>query len=128
LRRHPSPQLPRTSSMRISIHTPTDAHARDDEETTKITKKLDASLLYSLLFHAAFGAVHELAHLCAAWACGRLVVAAYDPLNIARALLGRHVLVATHAVGEDEVRLWSTFCIEPYFSDNISPFSILLCR
>ena len=86
--------------MKISIHTP--SLTTDDERKGR---KSDASIVWALFFHAAFGALHELTHLCAAWMCGRLIPADDDDgaaglVNIWRALFGRHVLVATTAGGE----------------------------
>ena len=112
--------------MKISIHTPSTLTTDDERKV----RKSDASIVWALLFHAAFGALHELAHLCAAWMCGRLIPAddddaAADLVNIGRALFGRHVLVATTAgeeVSENAVKPENT----SMHQQNISVFFVRL--
>ena len=108
--------------MKISLVAPT-RDWREGEEVERRNKKIgenrkkcrepttDSSILWALLFHAAFGAVHELAHLCAAWMCGRLIGVNDDHYgdyfcvrNVVRALFGRHVQVAPRQPGGEEVK------------------------
>ena len=73
----------------------------------KKRRRPDVSLGWAIACYAAFGALHEVSHLAAAWAVGRLPPAYHPGLhNVARALLGRHVVVATGAGGDEGTWAW----------------------